>query len=84
MNNDLIERIAEALERMAPAPISAPDLDVADAFVWHTMPDRLDPVQSVNRIDVDLLVGVVHTCTAGVEEPVDIPFSSSHQQVGID
>ncbi len=58
MNNDLIERIAEALERMAPAPISAPDLDVADAFVWHTMPDRLDPVQSVNRIDVDLLVGV--------------------------
>ena len=52
------ERIAAALERMAPAPLAAPDFDAADAFVWHVAPDRLDPVQNVNRVDIGLLVGI--------------------------
>lgn len=52
------ERIAAALERMAPAPMEAPDFGVADAFVWHVSPDRLDPVLKVNRVDIGLLVGI--------------------------
>ena len=52
------ERIAAALERMAPAPMAAPEFDVADAFVWHVSPDRLDPVEKVNRVDLDLLIGI--------------------------
>ena len=52
------ERIAAALERMAPAPLDAPDFGQADAFVWHVSPDRLEPVAKVNRVDVGLLVGV--------------------------
>ena len=52
------ERIAAALERMAPAPMEAPDFTTADAFVWHVAPDRLDPVEKVNRVDLDLLVGI--------------------------
>lgn len=52
------ERIAAALERMAPAPMEAPDFDEADAFVWHVSPDRLDPVAKVNRVDIGLLVGI--------------------------
>ncbi len=53
-------RIAEALERMSPAPpLAAPDFDQAGgAFVWHTDPDRLEPVAHVNRVAIDLLVGV--------------------------
>ncbi|NDV98091.1 ATP-binding protein [Salipiger sp. PrR002] len=43
---------------MAPAPLAAPDLDAADAFVWHTEPDRLEPVAQVNRVALDLLVGI--------------------------
>jgi predicted AAA+ superfamily ATPase len=39
-------------------PQAAPDFDVASAFVWHTDPDRLAPVAKVNRVDVDLLVGI--------------------------
>lgn len=58
MKTDPMERIAAALERMAPAPLAAPDFDVADAFVWHVSPDRLVPVERVNRVDVSLLVGV--------------------------
>ncbi|PIL14872.1 ATPase AAA [Puniceibacterium antarcticum] len=53
-----LRRIAEALERMAPAPLSAPDFGAADAFVWHVAPDRLEPVAEVSRVDLDLLIGV--------------------------
>ncbi|WP_128253680.1 ATP-binding protein [Falsirhodobacter deserti] len=55
---DTMIRIAEALERLAPVPAAAPDLDAADAFIWHTGPDRLEPVARVARIDIGLLVGV--------------------------
>lgn len=53
-----LKRIAAALERMSPAPQAAPDFDTASAFVWHTDPDRLQPVARVNRVEVDLLVGI--------------------------
>lgn len=56
--SDPMERIAAALERMAPAERGAPDFAAADAFVWHISPDRLDPVENVNRVDLSLLVGI--------------------------
>jgi predicted AAA+ superfamily ATPase len=58
MTEDLLTRIAAALERMAPAPLAAPDFGAAEAFVWHTQPDRLEPVPRVARVDLSLLVGV--------------------------
>lgn len=58
MNDQTLTRIAEALERMNPAPLAAPDFDAADAFVWHVDPDRLEPVPQVNRVDIALLIGV--------------------------
>jgi predicted AAA+ superfamily ATPase len=57
MTEDALTRIAAALERMAPAPMPAPDF-TAEAFVWHTAPDRLVPVARVSRVDLSLLVGV--------------------------
>ncbi|MFN4160105.1 MAG: ATP-binding protein [Gemmobacter sp.] len=53
-----LARIAAALERMSPPPVPAPDFAAADAFVWHTGPDRLEPVAEVARVDLSLLVGV--------------------------
>ena len=53
-----LERIANALERIAPAPEALPDFTAAEAFVWHVGPDRLDPVSSVNRVDLNLLLGI--------------------------
>ncbi|MDV4143937.1 MULTISPECIES: ATP-binding protein [Shimia] len=61
MDQDTLTRIAEALERMAPAPVAAPDFDAAEAFVWHVAPDRLEPVQKVNRVDLSLLIGLGRT-----------------------
>lgn len=53
-----LTRIADALDRISPAPISAPDFTTAQAYVWHTSPDRMEAVESVNRVEIDLLVGI--------------------------
>ena len=55
---DELTRIADAVERMAPVPMAAPDFSAADAFLWQTQPDRLTPVSRVSRVDVTLLVGI--------------------------
>ena len=55
---DLVLRIAEALERLAPPPPASVALDAADAFVWQPAPPRLDPVAAVSRVDIALLQGV--------------------------
>ena len=58
MKDDILTRVAEALERMAPAPAPAPDFGQANAFVWHVEPDHLAPVAKVNKVDLSLLVGI--------------------------
>lgn len=52
-----LKRIADALERMSPAPAQAPGFS-APAYVWHVAPDRLQAVDRVNRVDLALLVGI--------------------------
>ena len=54
----LLARIADALERLAPRPPAAVDINAADAFVWHAEGARLDPVLKINRVDLDLLRGI--------------------------
>lgn len=56
--SDPLDRIAEALERLAPAPLAAPDFSATHAFVWQTGPDALVPVAEVNRVPLELLVGI--------------------------
>ncbi|MBU6418702.1 MAG: ATP-binding protein [Proteobacteria bacterium] len=58
MNDDLLRRIAEAVERLAPPPPATPDLACADAFVWHPATGRLTPVKRVARVALELLKGV--------------------------
>lgn len=56
---DLLKRIADALDRIAPE--ARPPFAVAadsDAFVWNAETERLDPVAKVNRVDIALLQGV--------------------------
>ncbi len=56
--HDLVTRIAEALERLAPPATPPMTLDDADAFVWHPNPAHLAPVRRVSRVDIALLKGV--------------------------
>ena len=52
-----LERIASALERLAPPPLPPIDLDAANAFVWEAR-GCLVPVTRVNRVDMVLLKGI--------------------------
>ena len=54
----VLQRIAEALERLAPPAPPAPDFSAADAFVWRAERGALSPIARVNRVDIALLKGV--------------------------
>jgi len=54
----LLERIAAALERLAPAVLAPAALDRAEAYVWRAEDQALDPVAKVNRLALDLLKGI--------------------------
>lgn len=56
--HDLLARIADALDRLAPPATRAPDFDAADAFVWSASRRTLAPVKKVNRVDLPLLKGI--------------------------
>ena len=58
MDDVLLRRIAEALERLAPPPAAVPDLAGADAFVWHSERGALVPVPRVARVAIGLLQGI--------------------------
>jgi predicted AAA+ superfamily ATPase len=54
----LLERLAAALERMAPPAPAAADFATADAFVWQASPPAFLPVAQVNRQPLALLKGI--------------------------
>jgi uncharacterized protein len=53
-----LERIAAALERLAPSAPAAPRFAAADAFSWHPDGRQLVPVPKVNRVEMSLLKGI--------------------------
>ena len=54
----LLNRIADALERLAPAAPGTPDFSRADAYVWQPAGHQLVPVPRVNRVEMALLKGI--------------------------
>lgn len=54
----VLERIANALERLAPAPTPSPDLSASDAYVWQADGVRLIAIDKVNRVEFALLQGI--------------------------
>lgn len=54
----LLERIASALERIAPDAAQIIDFNAADAFVWHSDPDQLEAIEDVNCVELALLKGI--------------------------
>ncbi len=55
---DVLRRIAGALERLAPAGAESASIEDGDAFVWHAEGGRLVAVRDVNRVDLSLLLGI--------------------------
>ena len=56
-----LERIAAALERLAPPPPSTPDFGAADGFVWQPDPGIFQPIAHINRVPLALLKGIDHS-----------------------
>jgi uncharacterized protein len=55
---DLLIRIAEALERLAPPRPPAVAIGDYEAFVWRRDPPGLEPVVKINRVGMKLLKGI--------------------------
>lgn len=55
-----LDRIAAALERLAPPAAPSFDETAADAFIWHAAPQPgwLEPVLRINAVPIHLLQGV--------------------------
>jgi len=54
----LVERIARALERLAPLLPRKPNFGEAEAFIWQPEPEAFLPVIEVNRVALSLLKGI--------------------------
>jgi uncharacterized protein len=54
----LLNRVADALERLAPPSAPPNELEASDAFVWHADRGWLEPVHQVNRVEIGLLRGI--------------------------
>ena len=57
-HTDLLKRIADSLERLAPQAPSGASLSDGDAFIWHADSRSLEAVAQVNRLDIGLLKGI--------------------------
>ncbi|WP_088343718.1 MULTISPECIES: ATP-binding protein [Rhodomicrobium] len=55
---ELLQRIAGALERLAPPAPETPDFEAADAFIWQADRERFLPVAKVNKVPIALLQSV--------------------------
>lgn len=58
MDERLIERLVEALERMSPPPAREVDLSGADGFIWEPSPPALLKVPAISRVGLGLLKGI--------------------------
>lgn len=56
----LLERIAGALERLAPEELPETDITGADAFIWQGELGVLEPVGTLDSLPIQLLQGIDH------------------------
>ena len=58
LNHKTLIRIADALDRLSPPLQKKIDLKLSTGFVWHPETLSLEPVNQINKIDIELLKGV--------------------------
>jgi len=54
----VLQRIAQAIEKLSPEPEPLADIKSADAFVWDGVQKQLLPVQDVRYVELPLLMGI--------------------------
>ena len=56
--NSILERIANALERLAPPDKKINNLDQSEGFIFESKSGFIRPVENINRISISLLQGI--------------------------
>jgi predicted AAA+ superfamily ATPase len=56
--NSKLDLLIAAVSRLAPPSVPETDIATTDCYVWAADPGFLEPVQRVNRVDIDLIKGV--------------------------
>ena len=56
--NSILERIANALERLAPPDKKIKNLDHSEGFIFESKSGLIRPVENINRISISLLQGI--------------------------
>ena len=57
-NSDILTRIAEALERLAPPKITATDLTAYQGYIWVSEKSTFHPVTEIHRLPLESLQGI--------------------------
>ena len=58
LSNSILERIANALERLAPPDKKINNLDQCEGFIFESKTGLIRPVENINRISISLLQGI--------------------------
>ncbi|PCH80139.1 MAG: AAA family ATPase [Hyphomicrobiales bacterium] len=54
-----LDQLVDLLERLVPAPETPVNFDIANAFIWQSLPfPQLMPVENVNHVPLSLLQGI--------------------------
>ena len=75
VTNDFLERIANALERMAPPEKKINNLDESEGFIYESKTGFIRPIDNINRVAINLLQGIIPQKTLLLENTIN--FSNS-------
>ena len=73
--NEFLERIANALERIAPPEKKINNLDESEGFIYESKTGLIRPIDNINRVAINLLQGIIPQKTLLLENSIN--FSNS-------
>ena len=75
VTNEFLERIANALERIAPPEKKINNLDESEGFIYESKTGLIRPIDNINRVAINLLQGIIPQKTLLLENTIN--FSNS-------
>ena len=71
VTNEFLERIANALERIAPPEKKINNLDESEGFIYESKTGLIRPIDNINRVAINLLQGIIPQKTLLLENTIN-------------
>ena len=71
VTNHFLERIANALERIAPPEKKINNLDESEGFIYESKTGLIRPIDNINRVAINLLQGIIPQKTLLLENTIN-------------